>query len=267
MKRKELTKEILTEHIPTSVTMSDFCRKFNIMCDNHTRKYVKKLCMDFGISIIHFNQRISNYYTIDEFIEAVKVCGNYTQICHKLGLTVCTYNFKNIASKIQELNLTSFIDVPKKNYKTIITVEAVMDCIKDCYCVSDICKKLFVPTYKHIYKFIHNLCIDNDIDISHFDVRQTYTRNKKQIMYEEVFRTNSTVCRSSVRLLAIRFGLYTGKCAECGCADTYNGKPLIIELDHINGLCNDNRLENLRWLCPNCHSQTSTYRRRVKKRI
>lgn len=48
-------------------------------------------------------------------------------------------------------------------------------------------------------------------------------------------------------------------CSECGLSETWNGKPIILHLDHINGVSNDHRLENLRLLCPNCHSQTDTW--------
>lgn len=48
------------------------------------------------------------------------------------------------------------------------------------------------------------------------------------------------------------------KCKECGISG-WNGKPLSLQLDHINGKHNDHRLENLRFLCPNCHSQTETF--------
>jgi Zn finger protein HypA/HybF involved in hydrogenase expression len=51
------------------------------------------------------------------------------------------------------------------------------------------------------------------------------------------------------------------KCNECGITD-WNGKDIILEIDHINGDNTDNRIENLRYLCPNCHSQTSTYKGR-----
>ena len=48
------------------------------------------------------------------------------------------------------------------------------------------------------------------------------------------------------------------KCDECGITE-WNGKPIVLHLDHINGKRTDHRLENLRLLCPNCHSQTDTY--------
>tara|TARA_Y100000034_G_scaffold124946_1_gene173822 strand:+ start:4432 stop:4884 length:453 start_codon:yes stop_codon:yes gene_type:complete len=49
------------------------------------------------------------------------------------------------------------------------------------------------------------------------------------------------------------------KCKICGISE-YMGKPLSLELDHINGNSRDHKIENLRLLCPNCHSQTPTYR-------
>ena len=57
------------------------------------------------------------------------------------------------------------------------------------------------------------------------------------------------------------FDMHT--CSCCGIkSNDWQGKPIVIELDHINGVTNDSRLDNLRMLCPNCHSQTPNYKNR-----
>jgi hypothetical protein len=59
--------------------------------------------------------------------------------------------------------------------------------------------------------------------------------------------------------------LKTNICEECGTSE-WNGKKLMCELDHINGNSRDHRLENLKILCPNCHSQTDTFRAKNKSK-
>jgi hypothetical protein len=49
------------------------------------------------------------------------------------------------------------------------------------------------------------------------------------------------------------------QCDECGLGTHWNGKPLVLQVDHVNGLHHDYRPENLRFLCPNCHSQTINF--------
>jgi 5-methylcytosine-specific restriction endonuclease McrA len=64
---------------------------------------------------------------------------------------------------------------------------------------------------------------------------------------------------NKLRIRLVKEKIKEEKCEVCGIKD-WNGSPVSFELDHINGVRNDHRLENLRIICPNCHSQTHTYR-------
>ena len=64
---------------------------------------------------------------------------------------------------------------------------------------------------------------------------------------------------ATLRRLINRHNLLPLQCSECGISSKWNGKPLTMQIDHMNGNRDDNRIENLRRLCPNCHTQTDTY--------
>jgi len=77
----------------------------------------------------------------------------------------------------------------------------------------------------------------------------------------ETLLTVDSPCTSIARLKRRlrRLGLLEDTCALCGMPPTLNGQPLVLRLDHINGIRNDSRLENLRLVCPNCDSQLPTF--------
>lgn len=68
----------------------------------------------------------------------------------------------------------------------------------------------------------------------------------------------------SVRTRLLRDGIKAYRCEVCGLTD-WRGASIPLELDHVNGVNDDHRLENLRLICPNCHSQTATYRGRNRR--
>lgn len=94
-----------------------------------------------------------------------------------------------------------------------------------------------------------------------------YHKNKlnKKLSHEEVFTQNAKCDRTVLKKHLIQIGRTPNKCEICGMKPIWNGKPLTLTLDHINGINNDNRLNNLRWICPNCDSQTPTYKGRNVK--
>lgn len=93
-----------------------------------------------------------------------------------------------------------------------------------------------------------------------------WTKNKDSEGYKQwvekvkndVFVENPSRFGVSHKKLLIEMFNWEYKCNTCGISE-WNQKPLVLALDHINGNNRDYRFENLRFLCPNCHSQTDTY--------
>lgn len=102
--------------------------------------------------------------------------------------------------------------------------------------------------------------------INHMSNNGKNSVRKHQIPLNEILIENSTYTNMSClkkRLLDEDILKY--QCSICGISE-WNGKPLSLQIDHKNGKHTDNRLGNLRLLCPNCHSQTETFAgRKLKK--
>ena len=104
-----------------------------------------------------------------------------------------------------------------------------------------------------------------NLNISHFKRNGSpYNIVKKIIPLETVLVENSTYSRRSLKHRLIKNGILKYECQIC-LIDSWNDKLIVLQLDHINGINNDNRIENLRLICPNCHSQTENYSGKNKK--
>lgn len=92
-----------------------------------------------------------------------------------------------------------------------------------------------------------------ELDISHFE------ENQREKPIEEQLVKNKKYTGTYLKKKLIQKGILEDLCTECGIGPIWDDEPIVLQLDHINGIHTDNRLENLRILCPNCHSQTTTY--------
>lgn len=145
----------------------------------------------------------------------------------------------------------SLQEVPLQTLKNIILISESR---------SDVFRRLSMTPRGAKFKTLNKLILKNNIDISHFKKSGEINRRKnslKESDLKNIFKENSP--NSRIKHYILKFNLIEHKCSACELGNIWNNKPLTLQLDHINGISSDNRLENLRFLCPNCHTQTETY--------
>lgn len=143
--------------------------------------------------------------------------------------------------------------------------EIFADAVKNSYSIAQTCRKLGIVAIGGNYKTIKKYIQVFELDISHFTGQghlsgKTHNFAKKSTTNEELFIENylGGIAGTDIKKRLIKDYGFENKCKICGIIDWNNG-PIVFHLDHINGTNNDNRVENLRLVCPNCHSQTKTF--------
>lgn len=146
-----------------------------------------------------------------------------------------------------------------KKYTDLELTEA----IKTSFSIAEVCRKVGLKPAGGNYKTLHNKIDKLKLDTSHFtgqgwNVGLKFQPHSAKSL-EEYLVKDSTYQSYKLANRLLKEG-YKERICECCNNTEWMGKPIPLELHHINGINTDNRLENLKFLCPNCHAFTDTYR-------
>ena len=179
----------------------------------------------------------------------------YSEIVKELGCSLSTVSYH--CGTPDKSKTWKVYDYPEDKLR-----EAVLTSVA----FSHVLEKLGIPVSGGRYASLKTHLNKYGIDYSHFEgqawagrqSKENNTFSKEEFMEKVLIDNGSNFSSHNLKLKLYHFGIKIPKCECCGLT-TWQNKPISLHLDHINGNNKDNRLINLRILCPNCHSQTDTY--------
>lgn len=136
-------------------------------------------------------------------------------------------------------------------------LERIKEVIPQCINFTEVLEMLSIPRQGNNSNTLKRLLDENNIDYSHFTGRARVYNNTSTSI-SEYLSNRVKITSGKLRIKLLAEGLKENKCEICGITK-WLGNPIVCQLHHIDGNNQNNNLENLQILCPNCHSQTENY--------
>ncbi|MEK2475593.1 MULTISPECIES: HNH endonuclease [Streptomyces] len=149
--------------------------------------------------------------------------------------------------------------------------EVLRTAVAESASLAEVLRRLGWPSNGHQRAKLGEWIAEEQLSTAHF-LGQAHQRGKSGstparrpedilVQHDRKQRTGTRQLRRALREVGV-----PEQCARCGVGPEWLGKPMTLEVDHISGDWSDDRRENLRLLCPNCHAVTSTWCRGGRKR-
>lgn len=204
-------------------------------------------------------------YTADQLVVAVESSRTMADVLRKIGLYPGGGNYESVRFHMTQLGIDS-AHLRPWSAQTVsrLSDSEIESAVRASKSLIEVIRRLELRpggNQGRLRKRIRDL----GLDMSHF-IGQGWRRGSSVAVVPrralaELLVAGRQTSTNGLKKRLIEEGLKEHLCERCGLRG-WLGKPIPIELDHINGNRLDNRLQNLRILCPNCHAQTDTYRGR-----
>jgi hypothetical protein len=151
------------------------------------------------------------------------------------------------------------------------TDQDIIEAVRSGSSIAQVLKALHLSPTGCNYKAMHRHFSRLVLDTSHFTGQahlkgKRHTWTPKRPLVEILVEDSPYRTTSHLKARLLREGIFPNRCFECGLGPVWQGKSLVLVLDHRNGNRFDNRVENLHLLCPNCNSQQGTFSGKNKGR-
>lgn len=264
------TRDLLQRTAAESTGLVDMLRRLGSPPGSGPLRYLRLRLAHYGIDTGHFTAeslppRTRRSYTREQLEEAAAHSHSVREVLMYLGYPPQDSPYGHVRDRLDEFGIdTGHFTSGRRIAPGLIPREACEAAVAGATSLAGALRHLGITDNGAARARLQRSLATHGIRTAHFTGRG-HTRGRAspyRLSAEEILRrrepganrTRTALLRRALEELGVPC-----RCSECGVGDTWQGRRLVLEIDHVNGDRLDNRRANLRYLCPSCHSQTRTF--------
>jgi len=258
--------------VATSTTLREVVTKLGAPPATGTLSHISRRIAAAGIDISHFpgmnRAEIDLPFTAEELQQAAASAKSIRDTARVLGVPDDSRSRAVLGRMLKEhvIDTSHF-----RHARLTIPERALREAVPIALSYADVMREFGLPVTDTNHRRVRHKTLQLGLDTSHFKRRpwgSTQTRPVRRVAQITLVvlsqgspRTNRSRLHRALQEVGVPYS-----CASCGNTGEWRGQALTLQIDHISGDWLDNRAENLRYLCPNCHALTDTWCRTGKGR-
>ncbi|MER7190902.1 HNH endonuclease [Streptomyces flaveolus] len=278
MSKPKYTRDLLTRTAAEATSLNDLLRRLGSPMGSGPRGYLSKRLQHYGINTSHFREdplpeRERRSYPEALLREAAAHATSIREMLNYMGLPPEDSPYGHIRKRLDKFGIdTSHFTSGRRYGPGDVPRAELAAAVESATSLAGVLAALGRSGSGASRTLVKRSIVAHGLSTNHFTgqghfrgIRSPHRKTAAEILVRLApgrARTKTAQLRRALDDLGVPH-----VCRACGIGDTWQGRRLVLEIDHINGDRLDNRQENLRYLCPSCHSQTSTFAHRSRDRL